>query len=1162
MADPTIPPRVSSRLSSSAKLSNSISKRVHRESRFGDYLLGSTLGQGEFGKVKLGWRKDGKQPEQVAIKLIRKDTVPPKSNRETKVFREINALKILTHPNIVRLEEVIQNDKYIGIVLEYASGGELFDHILQHRYLKDNVACRLFAQLVSGVHYLHSKGIVHRDLKLENLLLDKHKNIMISDFGFANSFGCSPDGTINDLMATSCGSPCYAAPELVVSDAKYIGRKVDVWSCGVILYAMLAGYLPFDDDPDNPDGDDITQLYKYITTTPLTFPEYVQAMPRDLLRKILVSDPTQRISLNDIRSHAWLAPHAHFLSVTPEEWDRSFIHQSQIQQYLSTGANTKNSNTTAIKNGYLPTSHSHTAFTTPPLSSAAPNAVGSNPPEQAIPSLPNLPQSAGNKNVSSTLVTPSAQKGNGAAAPFVLPSQPWSNSGSDNNNNTQGTIGNLTPASSAFPSHAQEHTRPTSMFVPATSSSYHTRHNSAQIDSTPSLSSTPPPTTQSYNTHSRRHSVQTGFTKPVTHQRFSTTTGYNSTTPSSLRNSLDVPRTTPEVSQQQRRPLSVASTNSSNDEVLASLDISNPNNSSVAVASTPNSSSTNATLVTNTTTPPGVNSSSSNNGSPTKAVHTLYNSSSLSSSNRNLITTIDESDATQSFGIPLSTSPTPDSKIADPVSTLSESLSKSSVSKPSGASRLPPASRKPRPTSYQPYGHSYPSSLNAFITPPLEKFPNEKNMNFQTPTQSEPRVGITQDTALPGEISRPAFKGSATSNSLVGMVNTNNNQSNTATTPSSPQNELYNGLNDNVPQPFVNQGSVKSTQSSQTTRVASDSANEASTLGSHTASALHEKSKIGTDQRLPSFDFPNRTNGSENTSVDVIPNNINHNTSNLSVNTSTSNPHSNDTAGTHTPIYNPVYLSYPKKSHKKASSSISYGADRFFSRLMGNGNEALVDSSSIASSNTNSNTTVYGAQLNVPVQNLEQQQPQQNYRQHRYTKSVATPQSNINNPSTPSSYNFRFSSDESNNNNNNNNSISSSKTTPKHKRFSFMSLYSFGSGNEKAKSNYTPPITITSSDRKVLEPASPNIQRRTNSHMRHASVANDRPSSYYHTSSGNTINLKNSEMGFFHQNNSGFMVQNIPEFPSDGGNGNGKKDQSSAARKVMDFFKRRSRIVT
>lgn len=266
--------------------------------------------------MKLCWRKDEKQPSQVAIKFIRRESIPKGSERESKVHREINALKRLSHPNIIKLEEVLQNDKYIGIVLEYASGGELFDYILQHRYLKDSLACRLFAQLVSGVHYMHSKGIVHRDLKLENLLLDKHKNIVITDFGFVNSFS-----TGNELMKTSCGSPCYAAPELVISNEPYEARKVDIWSCGVILYAMLAGYLPFDDDPQNPDGDNIARLYQYITTTPLTFPEFVEPMARDLLRRVLVPNPQRRLNLREVRSHQWLSPHAPFLSVTPSEWD-------------------------------------------------------------------------------------------------------------------------------------------------------------------------------------------------------------------------------------------------------------------------------------------------------------------------------------------------------------------------------------------------------------------------------------------------------------------------------------------------------------------------------------------------------------------------------------------------------------------------------------------------------------------------------------------------------------------------------------------------------------------------------------------------------------------------------------------------------------------------
>jgi len=238
--------------------SRSTSRR--KDVQFGDYMLGQTLGEGEFGKVKLGWKKDGSM--QVAIKLIRRETVATNPSRLPKIYREISILRDLAHPNIVRLHEMVETERHIGIILEYASGGELFDYILNHRYLKDQAARRLFAQLVSGVGYLHKKGIVHRDLKLENLLLDQNRNIIITDFGFANTFNpadeLSDEIEYNlgnrefvrkyrldrqddkgmrrgDLMQTSCGSPCYAAPELVVSDSLYTGRKVDVWSCGVIL---------------------------------------------------------------------------------------------------------------------------------------------------------------------------------------------------------------------------------------------------------------------------------------------------------------------------------------------------------------------------------------------------------------------------------------------------------------------------------------------------------------------------------------------------------------------------------------------------------------------------------------------------------------------------------------------------------------------------------------------------------------------------------------------------------------------------------------------------------------------------------------------------------------------------------------------------------------
>lgn len=241
---------------------HSKSENSAKRSKFGNYILGQTLGEGEFGKVKMGWKRDSSV--EVAIKLIRRETLGSNSNRLQKIYREIHILRGLDHPNIVRLHEMVETERHIGIILEYASGGELFDYILNHRYLKDGPARKLFSQLISGVGYLHKRGIVHRDLKLENLLLDRNKNIIITDFGFANTFDPNDElsedieyrlgdkefirslgleGTDaarrGDLMQTSCGSPCYAAPELVVSDSLYTGRKVDVWSCGVILVSFL-----------------------------------------------------------------------------------------------------------------------------------------------------------------------------------------------------------------------------------------------------------------------------------------------------------------------------------------------------------------------------------------------------------------------------------------------------------------------------------------------------------------------------------------------------------------------------------------------------------------------------------------------------------------------------------------------------------------------------------------------------------------------------------------------------------------------------------------------------------------------------------------------------------------------------------------------------------
>ncbi|KAK5992694.1 Serine/threonine-protein kinase ppk1 [Cladobotryum mycophilum] len=391
-ADPAAPPPVVP-TSASGDERRTRSRHDHSRShksttKFGDFILGNTIGEGEFGKVKLGWKQDSSV--QVAIKLIKRDSVGTNPSRLAKIKREVTILRGIHHPNIVRLIDMVETDRYIGIILEYASGGELFDYILNHRYLKDNSARRLFSQLISGVGYLHKKGIVHRDLKLENLLLDRNRNIIITDFGFANTFDpheelneeeelnlsdrdyvkrigldkIKPNGTRKgDLMQTSCGSPCYAAPELVVSDSLYTGRKVDVWSCGVILYAMLAGYLPFDDDPANPEGDNINLLYKYIVTTPLTFPEYVTPHARDLLRRILVPNPRKRADLFEVARHSWLSEYAHVVEfITSSTTSPSEVH--------SVSATTSD-----FADGPMVT-RSASVRETPKQKSPAPNAVG------------------------------------------------------------------------------------------------------------------------------------------------------------------------------------------------------------------------------------------------------------------------------------------------------------------------------------------------------------------------------------------------------------------------------------------------------------------------------------------------------------------------------------------------------------------------------------------------------------------------------------------------------------------------------------------------------------------------------------------------------------------------------------------------------------------
>ncbi|OLY78185.1 Fatty acyl-CoA synthetase and RNA processing-associated kinase 1 [Smittium mucronatum] len=277
---------------------------ISKNKFFGDYLLLQTIGEGEFAKVKLGLHRNTGQ--EVAIKLVKKEWIDSKI-KKAKIIREISSLKKINHENIVRLYDIIESENHIGLVLEYASGGELFDYIMKNQCLKDSEAKRIFSQLVLAVSFLHKNEIVHRDLKLENILLDSKKNVKVTDFGFANHF----DEVHGELMITSCGSPCYAAPELVVSNGMYAGTNVDVWSCGVILFAMLAGYLPFDDDESNPNGENINLLYKYILSTDLYYPSQISKSARSLISRLLVTDPVNRATMAEVRQHPWLEPYRH-----------------------------------------------------------------------------------------------------------------------------------------------------------------------------------------------------------------------------------------------------------------------------------------------------------------------------------------------------------------------------------------------------------------------------------------------------------------------------------------------------------------------------------------------------------------------------------------------------------------------------------------------------------------------------------------------------------------------------------------------------------------------------------------------------------------------------------------------------------------------------------
>ena len=251
-----------------------------------DYTIKSTIGQGTFSIVKLGINK--LTGEKVAIKILEKKKIIKKEELE-RVIREINILKNIKHLNLIKVNQIKEDDEHYYMIMEYCEKGELFNHIVKKRKLDENESSYYYYQLINGLEYIHSKHIVHRDLKPENLLINKSRILKIIDFGLSNFY------IDNKYLVTPCGSPCYASPEMV-GGHKYDGYKIDIWSTGIILFAMLCGYLPFDDV-----NNDV--LFSKILKCKIEYPKFLGIQALNLLKRILVTNPDKRITISEIKQH-------------------------------------------------------------------------------------------------------------------------------------------------------------------------------------------------------------------------------------------------------------------------------------------------------------------------------------------------------------------------------------------------------------------------------------------------------------------------------------------------------------------------------------------------------------------------------------------------------------------------------------------------------------------------------------------------------------------------------------------------------------------------------------------------------------------------------------------------------------------------------------------
>ncbi|XWS08893.1 hypothetical protein CRYUN_Cryun40dG0039500 [Craigia yunnanensis] len=258
----------------------------------GKYQLGRLLGRGSFAKVHEATSLEDNN-SVVAVKIIDK-TKTVDAAMEPRIIREVSAMhRLQNHPNILKIHEVMATKTKIYLVMELASGGELFAKVLRRGRLAEPVARRYFSQLVSALHFCHQNGVAHRDLKPQNLLLDQNGNLKVSDFGLS----ALPEQLNDGLLHTACGTPAYTAPE-VVRRKGYNGSKADAWSCGVILFVLLAGYLPFDDS-------NLVAMYTKIHRREFQFPSWISKQAKAIIWQVLDPNPETRMSIVKLMETSW-----------------------------------------------------------------------------------------------------------------------------------------------------------------------------------------------------------------------------------------------------------------------------------------------------------------------------------------------------------------------------------------------------------------------------------------------------------------------------------------------------------------------------------------------------------------------------------------------------------------------------------------------------------------------------------------------------------------------------------------------------------------------------------------------------------------------------------------------------------------------------------------